>query len=307
MNHPQSPIPNSMKTVALPPCESSAIMIAVEAEGVSVQEKTPQFDRARLILEGIKTAWRMNLAGQVMLGGELSAIKAELGFTGRGGDRRSKPHSAVLKRTWDEWCRIELRISSDTGDRCIGCFEIVRKRAERLGEDSGAFRLMEAPPASLSEEDRKILQSVITALLKEDSQKSLLQELQLIKGPNILPGGAPATKKPQVKTMLDEIEKVASGIFLKLCFELTKTAGEVERFHHGGAFEAHLYALPLATDEPEILGLLDFQKRLEEVKSDVNDSLAGLLKKVGKAIETKTHCAAAPPLRKRKPTNGKLK
>ena len=135
-------------------------MITVEPDGLGIESDNRQWDRARTILEAVKMTGRMNIAAQVMLGGELMDLRTRLGFKGYGGDRRSSSHGADLKtgsRSWEDWVKAELELSRGTADRFIACFKIIQKRGEALGDASPAFRVLCAPVSTLDEAERKIL------------------------------------------------------------------------------------------------------------------------------------------------------
>jgi hypothetical protein len=274
-----------------------AALITVEPDGLGIESGDPRFDRARQILEGVKMTCRMNIAGQVMLGGELFGLKEELGFNGSG---RRKERSQVAtfdfsSRTWDDHCKAELGISHDCADRFITCFRIIQKRGEALGEDSPAFRLLCVPVSTLGEDDRQILQRVVNELLKGDSQKDLLQELKIIRGQHRLKGGD--TSESKKAAAQEATVKNASQFFRMIFNDLAGIEKAVSRQRHNPSFDAWLYLLPLATSEAaEVISLTDYQSKVEHLAETIEADLQDLLTKVGKAIESKM-ASCNPPSR----------
>ena len=282
-------------------------MIAVEPDGlIGIESRTPQWDRARMILEATKTACRASIAGQVILGGELMALKSELGFNG-GGRRKELPHGAVINsipRTWPELVRAELGISEDTGDRFIGCFKIIQKRGKALGDESETFRLLSAPPSTLNESDRKDLGKIVNELLRDDGQKELLQELKIVNGTHRLKGGDMPAKKAPADS--GDVTVLASIHFRNLFNDLAKLEREVRRGRDDGNFKSFLYVLPLEpADSPDVVGLMDYRFQFEKLKTAIEEDLAGLLTEINKAIEPQMQGTAPKRVRKIKNTSRK--
>ncbi len=275
-------------------------LITVEPDGlVGIDSKVSQWDRARDLLAGIKTTLRLNLAGQVILGQELEALKIELGFKGSG-RRKEKGHLPLLNsspRTWEEWLKAELGISERTGQRFISSFRIVRAKNEVEGAQPEAVRLLAAAPSTLSDEDRKKLGKIVNELLKENSQKELLQQLGIVNGTHRLTDedrAKASTKKP---TSEDEL-LMASDHFRHICNEAIKFERLVTSSLHGSFFKGFLGMLPLAHEEPQrVVGLLDLRARLEEA---LGGDLEKLLDAVNRMIDAKMTGDAATKADERK-------
>ena len=260
-------------------------LITVEPDGlVGIDSMDLRFDRAREILGGIKTTIRLNLAGQVMLGQELEALKIELGFKGSG-RRKEKPQNAVFNsvpNNWKGWLKAELGISDDTGDRFINSFKIVRAKNEVEGGQPEAVRLLAAAPSTLSDEDRQKLGQIVNELLKENSQKELLQQLGIVNGTNSDANRAKASKK---KPTPDDELLIASNHFRHICNEAIKFERLVTSSLHGSYFKGFLGMLPMTHENPTLIVTLpDLRARLEEA---LGGDLEKLLAAVNRMIDAK--------------------
>jgi hypothetical protein len=139
----------------------------------------PTWDRARALLAGVKLAIRLSLAGQVMLGAELQQLKKDLGYH-RGGDRRSSPQSADLKN-WKDLVKEELGISVDTAARMIDSWEAAKAKLKKLGGQPALLGIMETPAGDLDAIQRQTLEAAVAKITDGETQKSLLEELKLVK------------------------------------------------------------------------------------------------------------------------------
>ncbi len=281
---------------------AATALITVEPDGLGIESGNPQWDRARKILEGIKMAARMNLAGQVMLGGELLTLKETLGFMGSGRRRKESVHDEhfnFASRTWDDWCRAELGISRITAERFIGCFRLIRRRGEALADGSPAYRLLCAPVATLDEAERKILGNIVNELLKGDSQKDLLHELKIVNGQHRLTGGDTSRmRKPADESAT--VEK-ASEFFRIIFDDLSKMERTVSRFRDNKSFDSWLYLLPLEpAGSVDIVGLRDFQRLMGKLHESIDAGLTAMLAKVADAIEAKMEPCKPPSNKSRR-------
>jgi len=138
------------------------------------------WERARQILFGIKQHLRLSIAGQALLGMELLALKKELGFLGRGGDRKSNRQNVALK-TWEKWVSDELTICERTADRMIDCYEAVRLRLKKLSGMPALIGILAKAPADLCAIERQTLEAAVSSVTDGCYQKELLEELRLVK------------------------------------------------------------------------------------------------------------------------------
>lgn len=148
----------------------------LKLEGGTTEVVPPSWDRARQLLAGIKLYLRISLAGQVMLGAELQQLKRELGFTGSG--RRPQ---ASQQKTWAQHVKDELDLSADTADRMIGSWEAAKAKLKKLGGQPALLAIMETPPATLTAVQRQTLEAAVAKVTDGETQKSLLEELKLVK------------------------------------------------------------------------------------------------------------------------------
>ena len=277
------------------PAISETALITVEPDGLGIESGDPRFDRARKILEGIKMTVRMNLAGQVMLGGELLALRDALGFSGKGGHRHSKTQDASLNRTWDEWCQAELHLSHDTINRMISCFKIIQGRAKELGEDATAYRLLCAPVSTLSIVDHGILQQVVNELIKEQSQKELLQQLKIVRSPHVLTGGDTSAHS----CLLDNLTAEKATVFLtSISATVAKIGSRLSNCRGNKNFEAWLYLLPLADPQnTRVVSLPTYRDKLAQLMATVTGDMEAIIANIDRFIAAKME-SANPPSKK---------
>jgi hypothetical protein len=293
-----------MKPTHTPAIPTDAVMIAVEpAELAGIESRSPEWERARALLEGVYLTARRCLAGQVFLGRELLSLKRDLGF--EGGGRRITARAGI--KSWGDYTRAELGISDDMADRAIAAYKVIRHRGETaLGDDSEEFRLLIAPPCSLAPAEQKKLQKAIGELIRgDDSQRSLLRELRMINAPFKQDGGdTSAAKKPAKQ---DSPALVASVPFRELFNDLEETEHEISRLRRHSDLDGYLYLLPLVTDDPDkITGLLDYRQSFERVRSEIEAGLGVLSEKIAAAVESKMQGDTPRPARPKK-TNTRKK
>lgn len=234
----------------------------------------PDWTRARDILAGIKTALRLSLAGQILLGQELLTIKMELGFLGSG--RREKPHSEVFKclnRTWEQWCKSELGISDQTADRKIEIYQAAKARVHKLGGQPKLLGLLESHPAKIGEEDHKLLSGMVDKLVWGETQKSLMEELHLVKASKALEGGdtSGAKKKPEAEV----IQQLAFAFFAPPFEKLADSVRKLGSLRIKQDYSAYLHQLEIASEDPKALTLTSLRDTLTAaLTGDLKTTLA---------------------------------
>lgn len=272
---------------ALRKLSKSVATLALQGESTG-----PDWTRARSYQEGIKFAFRVSLAGQILLGQELQTLKVELGFVGRGGDRRSKPHDAVLKslnRTWDQWCKSELNgTSADTADRLIQTYEGAKAKLKKLGGQPRLIQLLETPPAKLDDEAHKTLREMVDKIEWGDSQKALLEDYRIAKAAAKIAGGDTSKSSPK-KTEL-EAEQLAFAFFGKATSSITKLEKHVQNLRVAPDYEGFLHTLPLHREGPDGLSLHGLKLTLEAA---LTGDLPKMLEDVKAAIAAAEKSAAA--------------
>jgi hypothetical protein len=177
---PPSPIAQATAAAKAKREASSSGLLSSVSESSVCDVVAPTWDRARAILGGITLALRLSIAGQVMLGFELLELKKALGFLGSGSNRREKPQVADSK-SWAEWVKAELEISVDSADRMINMWKAAVPRLKKLGGIPVLIDILERSPADLDAIQRQTLEAGVAKITDGESQKSLLEELRLVK------------------------------------------------------------------------------------------------------------------------------
>jgi hypothetical protein len=267
----------SFRASRMKPIESrlAALSKSVKPLDLHGESQPPDWSRARQILEGIRTCLRLSLAGQILLGQELLTIKMELNFLGRGGDR-AKPHSEGLKslnRTWEQWCKSELGISDQTADRKIEIYQAAKLRVKKLGGDKKLLGLLETHPAKIGEEDHKLLSGMVDKLVWGETQKSLLEELHLVKASKALEGGdtSGAKKKPEAQV----IQQLAFAFFAPPFEKLADSVRKLGSLRIKQDYSAYLHQLEIASEDPKALTLTSLRDTLTAaLTGDLKTTLA---------------------------------
>jgi hypothetical protein len=252
------------------------------------ESKGPDWSRARAILDGIKTCIRLSLAGQVLLGMELQTIKVELGFAGSG-RRKEKGNDFAFKslnRTWEQWVKSELGISDRGADNFIACYEAAKQRVKKLGGDKQLTGLLATHPAQLSKESHKILSGMVDKLVWGETQKTLLEELKLVKFQAALPGGANGKTKP---TKEEVAQQMAFDFFTPAAAKAAKIAKEISSLRIKQDYSLFLHQLEVASEDPKALTLDTLELTQQALIADAQAFLADIKK--AKAAKEKANAA----------------
>lgn len=249
---------------------------------------TVSWDHARRLVAHIKHGFRVAIAAQILAGQEILANKIALGFHGSGRKKKSLLIARAgksLNRTWDDWCKSELGISSDTADRLILTFEAATDRLRRLGGHDRAVKLLSTSPEQLDEEARKTLSTLVDKLEWPDSQAALLAEFREIsKQHKALEGGA-TPKPPQL-----DAEQLAFAFFSKVPEVVDKSVRALTNVMASPDYQALLHKLPVRASTPDEIGLEDLKDTLEGV---MKGDLARLLADVKQALDARLQSQAA--------------
>lgn len=224
----------------------------------------PDWSRARAIMDGIKTAMRLSLAGQVLLGHELLNLKSSLGFLGSG-RRKEKPQTAVFNeadRTWSQWCKAELEISNDTADRLIETYQAAKSRLSKVGGDQHLITLFESPPASLDAADREALATMVDKLVWGDTQSSLLEEFRITKRTQNLEGGDTSQHKQKVDENT-QAQQLAFAFFSPVPVTLAKLEKTIGNLRLNPDYQGFLHTLPLTSASPDQVSLTSLEATLQ--------------------------------------------
>lgn len=277
-------------------------------------DQKPEWSRARGLLADLKSAARRSLSAQILLGKELLLLKKKLGFVGSGRRPKEKPQVAVIVRNWDQWCRSELGISADTGDRYIACFDYALSRAKACKtNEPEAFRLLVTPAAELTGDELDSLAAHVGRLVKWDgaaerplTQAQILEELGIVKPSKKLEGGDTSAFKKGDRQMT--LEEWAKESFEQIPMKFDDLESEILRIKGSPLYAEVLTSLEL--DSPDAVASLvgikeSLQSVLDKAKACLERVLKGdlakMLETVEGAIEEKMHGPA--PKRSRKKTS----
>ena len=248
----------------------------------------PDWSRARAIMDGIKTAARLSIAGQVLLGHELLTLKSDLGFLGSG-RRKEKPQLAVFNspdRTWSDWCKQELDISNDTADRLIETYQAAKARLKKLGGDQQLVTLFDTRPTDLTTEDRETLATIVDRLVWGETQSSLLEEWHIVKRTKNLEGGDTSRHRKEVDPATPA-QQLAFAFFSPIPTTLAKIDKVVGNLRHHSDYQGFLHTLPLTSTTPEQISLTSLEATLQSVlEGDLVKALDDI--KAAKAARMKT-------------------
>lgn len=264
-----------------PPATQSKLSLQGKSTG-------PNWDRARAILAGIKTTIRLGLAGQVLLGMELLTLKTELGFTGAGRPRKL-PNDSVIKslnRTWEQWTKSELGISPDGADNFIACYEAAKVRVRKLGGQPKLLGLLDSHPAKLKEEDHKLLSGMVDKLVWGETQKSLLEELKLVKAHAATDGGANGKKK---LTPEQAAQQLAFAFFQPIAGEVAKAVKHLGSMRIKQDYDIFLHQLEVDSDDPQAITLQTLELSHQDAIRELQTFLADIRK--AKAAKLKGNAA----------------
>ena len=249
----------------------------------------PDWSRARAIMDGIKTAARLSIAGQVLLGHELLTLKSDLGFLGRGGDRRSNRQIGDLNfpdRTWAEWVKQELDIPDRTADRLIETYQAAKARLKKLGGDQQLVTLFDTRPTDLTTEDRETLATIVDRLVWGETQSSLLEEWHIVKRTKNLEGGDTSGHRKEVDPATPA-QQLAFAFFSPIPTTLAKIDKVVGNLRHHSDYQGFLHTLPLTSTTPEQISLTSLEATLQSVlEGDLVKALDDI--KAAKAARMKT-------------------
>lgn len=266
---------------------TAAIIPAATSADVEVMESgDSRWDRARKLRDEAKQAFLRSIDAQVMLGGELLALKEELGFCGAG-RRKELRHDVGInfQRTWPDWCQAELGFSERTADRFIDCFKLIRERARKLGGDSPVSRLLEAPAKDLPNKDYRVASELLRTLIGEQSQKELLREFNLLRRDDVDHLGKDTSAHPKLKDKIGPRQAAILG-WENDRKEMSKCLGRVVTLSKLLNSDRLLHHLPLDPDG-DFCGLVQCRDWMASVFKETTDRMNLLLSRVDRFIDIK--------------------
>ncbi|MFU8894031.1 MAG: hypothetical protein ACNA8L_10420 [Luteolibacter sp.] len=239
-------------------------------------ELHPSWDTARQYLAGTQQAFRLAIAGQVLLGMELMAIKKDLGYThgaNKGGPSGQFVHTG---RTWSEWVTAELGISYKTADRMILMWDAARARIKKIGHTVGDLPggtkklalIVDARPSTLAEEDRERLSAVVERITDGTTQAALLEELRLVKR-HAPPPDTTGIDNRTKKQSEDPVEQMAFNFWLG-------GGNQIMEIRASGS--QYLNMLPIESSDPEKPSLRTLRAETAALLDDIEAAINANLK-----------------------------
>lgn len=248
------------------------------SDTLQTTETHPSWDQARNILAGIQQALRISIAGQVLLGLELKNLKKDLGFTHGNNQHTARTAQVGQSSTWADWVKAELGLSKTTADRMIDMFDAAKARIKKLGHTGdlpGGTKklalLCDSRLSTMTDEDRESLHKVIERITDGETQKSLLEDLRLIKRHVSLTGGDTSAHK---KDKPSEAEMMAQLSFKFFC----PIAEALQAFRRNADREAFLHTIALHSPDEDTISLTTLERDLEAALLDVRNARKARMK-----------------------------
>jgi hypothetical protein len=247
----------------------------------------PAWDNARLYFRAVKTTGRQFIVAQICLGWELHNRKTALGFT-HGNNQHSK--DAQLghpRKTWQEWLHSEIDpdLTRQTADRLIMVYQgFCEKCPKRLrvtfqgGSRRSLITALSKPPATLAAKDRQIIEAAIAKASDGETQRSLLEELSLVKAHKPLTGGDTSAHRKDKPSDAELMGQLAFKFFLPIAEGLHSLRTSPDS-------AAFLHTIPITSSEADEISLTTLENDLEAALHDVRAAKKARLKPAaGKVI-----------------------
>lgn len=282
--------PKSAKPESTGPTPAKVVTKAEFAEildkSVNLPAKPdPAWDKARFYYRAVKTTGRQFIISQICLGWELSNRKKALGFTHGNNQHGKDAQLGHPRRTWQEYLHAEIDpdLTRQTADRFIHVFEGFREKApKKLISDFSAnarqslITTLSKPPGSLTAKDRKAIELGIAKCSDGETQRSLLEELNLVKCHKPLTGGDTSGSRKPTDTEL--MGQLAFKFFQPLAEGLHSMRSTPDS-------EAYLHTIPLTSAEEDDISLASLERDLEAALHDVRAAKKARMKPAaGKVI-----------------------
>lgn len=266
--------------------------IVTKAEFAEILDKSlnlpaqpdPAWNNARLYYRAVKSTGRQFLVAQICLGWELHDRKQELGFVGAhliGNNQHGR--AAQLgqpSKTWQEWIHTEFNsdLARQTADRLImvylGFCEKCPKKL-RVTFQSGTRRTLitalSQPPASLTAKDRQTIETAIAKCSDGETQRSLLEELNLVKVHKPLPGGDTSAHKKERPSKEELMGQLAFRFFQPI-------AEQLHTFRASSDRDAFLATLDIVSSDENGISLTTLETDLEAALAAVSAAKKAKLK-----------------------------
>ena len=258
-------------------------MESLTAEAVEVmptQKHDPAWDNARLYYRAVRTTGRQFLVSQICLGWELSDKKKALGF-GHGANKAGPSGQfGHTERTWEQWVHQEIdeNLPRRTADRLIQVFEgFCEKVPKKLrvaftgGSRRSLLTTLSKPPGSLTVKERETIELAITKCSDGETQRSLLEELSLVKVHVSLKGGDTSGSKKDKPSDSELMGQLAFKFFQPIAESLQRLRSDNDR-------EAYLHAIDLTSSDEDAITLVTLERDLLSALHDVQSAKKARLK-----------------------------
>jgi hypothetical protein len=247
----------------------------------------PEWDNARLYFRAVKTTGRQFIVAQICLGWELHNKKQALGFIHGNNQHGRTGHVGQSSKTWEQWLQIELGqdLPRRTADRLIqvylGFCEKVPKKLRvtfETGSKRSLITTLSKPPTSLTEKDRKTIEAAITRCSDGETQRTLLEELSLVKVHTALAGGDTSKSKKGKPSDTELMGQLAFKFFKPIAEQLQTFRGSKDR-------DAYLATLDIVSSDEDTISLTTLEADLESALETVRAAKKAKLKTTtGKTI-----------------------
>jgi hypothetical protein len=269
--------------------------IVTKAEFAEILDKSvnvpakpnPAWDNARLYYRAVRTTGRQFIVAQICLGWELYNKKKELGFTHGNNQHTKDAQVGHPQKTWQEWLHSEIApdLARQTADRLIQTFlgfcEKCPKKLRVTFESSGKRSLittLSKPPTSLTAKDRQIIETAIAKCTDGETQRSLMEELNLVKKHVPLTGGDTSGSKKDKITDAELMGQLAFKFFQPIAQGLHSMRANPDH-------EAYLHTIPITSSEEGEISLTMLENDLEAALHDVKAAKKARMKPAnGKVI-----------------------
>lgn len=261
-------------------------------QSVNVPAKPdPAWDNARLYYRAVRTTGRQFIVAQICLGWELSNKKKELGFV-NGNLHGANQHGRAAQvgqpsKSWQEYLHAEIDpgLSRQTADRLIQTFlgfcEKCPKKLRVTFETGGKRSLittLSKPPTSLTAKERQTIETAISKCSDGETQRSLLEELNLVKVHKALTGGDTSGSKKDKPTDAELMGQLAFKFFQPIAEGLHSLRTNLDR-------EAYLHTIPITSSDEDEISLTTLENDLDAALHDVRAAKKARMKPAtGKVI-----------------------
>lgn len=235
-----------------------------DSEVTTGQPKDPRWDQVRATSDQLRACGRLFLRGQVKLGMQLAALKKD--FCKHGGDRQKQVADSA---TWSEIVTRESGYSRRQADEFIRLAEACKsklKTAKKLNlpapikKDAIALFRTENP-LTLTDDQWKLVDQVISTLTTGETQVSLMEELGVLAKPKAMPKGT--------KGKGGDDEEPTAG---QLAFHFfDAVAAPLINARTNPDYKKLLYALPHESTEDHPLSLATLEAELRAALADIEE------------------------------------